>query len=172
MPTVHTYVIDVVEDETGGTATFAHEDERTREGIFARGVDGGEAMTNLLARLRVIDLDDISLVSPSAPDPEAEVELAGGGRLEPSEVAVPAADIIEEFRLAAGTDTEFWFSYRAHDGETTQRRVRVLSPGVVERGFAHELGRGGRWRLNAFDLDKDAPRNFTIAGVTDVVKVG
>ena len=156
MPAVTTYVIDVVEDETGGTATFAHEDERTREGIFARGEDGYEAMKNLLARLRAVTLDDISLVSPSAPGP--------------SEVAVPAADRIDVFRLSAGSDDEFWFSYRAADGETTQRRVRVLAPGVVDPPRP-DGRRVGRWQLNAFDLDKDEPRSFTLSGITDVVKV-
>jgi predicted DNA-binding transcriptional regulator YafY len=149
VPTVTTYIIDVVEDEDGGTATFAHEDERTLEGIFARGADGSEAFNRLLARLRVTNRDDVSVVSPSAP--------------EPSETAVPAGDLIEAFRLAAGSDAEFWFSYRALDGAVTQRRVRALAPAVVERGL--------QWQLNAFDLDKEAPRNFTIAGITDVVKV-
>jgi len=153
VPAVHTYIIDVVEDETGGTATFAHEDERTREGIFARGEDGYEAMKNLLARLRAVTLDDISLVSPSAPEPD--------------EVAVPAADMIEEFRLAAGSNTEFWFSYRALDGAITQRRIRALTPAVT---VVTRPG-GNRARLNAFDLDRDEPRNFVISGITDVVKV-
>ncbi len=154
MPTVTTYIIDVVEDEDGGTATFAHEDERTLEGIFARGASGGEALNNLINSLRLVDVDDISVGSLCDPDkPESE----------PSETAVPAGDLIDEFRLAAGSDTEFWFSYRALDGAVTQRRVRALAPAVVERGL--------QWQLNAFDLDKEAPRNFTIAGITDVVKV-
>lgn len=147
MPTIRTYIIDVVEDESGASATFSHEDERSRAGIFAGGASTEAALNNLITGLRVIDGDVISVGSLSDPEPE------------PRDVAVPAGDSVEAFRRAAETDTEFRFLYRSGQGTITQRRVRVLGTSSDRR------------QLRAVDLDKDEPRTFTLSGISDVVKV-